>query len=48
MIVSSGADSSDPAPGQDIESALWALDRYSVAYQPAQPPDTIENVRYGS
>ena len=47
LMARCGFDSFDLAPGQDIESALRALDRYSVAYQPAKPLEGIGRVRYG-
>jgi len=41
-----GFDSFELAPGQKIEAALRALDRYSVAYQPAEPVPSIGQQRY--
>jgi uncharacterized protein (DUF934 family) len=43
-----GFDSFDLAPGQKVEEALKALDRYSVAYQPGQPVPSITQQRYAS
>jgi len=48
LMARCGFDSFDLAPGQDPESALRALDRYSVAYQPAKPLEGVGRVRYGS
>jgi uncharacterized protein (DUF934 family) len=41
-----GFDSFELAPGQKVEEALAALDRYSVAYQPAEPVPSIRQQRY--
>ena len=41
-----GFDSFDLAPGQKIEEAVAALDRYSVAYQPAEPVPSIRQQRF--
>jgi uncharacterized protein (DUF934 family) len=41
-----GFDSFELAPGQKIEEALAALQRYSVAYQPAEPVPAIRQQRY--
>jgi uncharacterized protein (DUF934 family) len=41
-----GFDSFELAPGQKIEAGLAALDRYSVAYQPAEPVPSIRQQRY--
>ena len=41
-----GFDSFELAPGQKIEEALAALQRYSVAYQPAEPVPSIRQQRY--
>ena len=43
-----GFDSFELAPGQKIDEALAALERYSVAYQPAEPVAAIEQQRYHS
>jgi uncharacterized protein (DUF934 family) len=43
-----GFDSFDLAPGQKIEEALTALDRYSVAYQPAQTVPSVRQLRYST
>ena len=34
------------APGQKVEEALRAFDRYDVAYQPAQPLASIKQQRF--
>jgi uncharacterized protein (DUF934 family) len=41
-----GFDSFELAPGQKVDEALKALDRYSVAYQPAEPVSSIRQQRY--
>ncbi len=41
-----GFDSFDLASGQKIEEAVQALERYSVAYQPAEPVPSIREQRY--
>src|SRR5882724_12093094 len=41
-----GFDSFELAPGQKTEEALRTLDRYSVAYQPAEPVPSIRQQRY--
>jgi uncharacterized protein (DUF934 family) len=43
-----GFDSFELAPGQKVEEALTALDRYSVAYQPAEPVPSIRQQRYSA
>jgi uncharacterized protein (DUF934 family) len=43
-----GFDSFDLAPGQKLDEAIRALDRYSVAYQPAEPVPAIKQQRYFS
>lgn len=40
-----GIDSFELAPGQRLESALAALKRYTVAYQPAEPTPSIKQQR---
>ena len=40
-----GFDSFDLAPGQKVDEAIKALDRYSVAYQPAEPVPSIHQQR---
>jgi uncharacterized protein (DUF934 family) len=41
-----GFDSFELAPGQSFEVALQALDRYTVAYQPAEPVPAIRHQRF--
>jgi uncharacterized protein (DUF934 family) len=41
-----GFDSFELAPGQKIDEAMKALDRYTVAYQPAAPVPSIEQQRF--
>jgi uncharacterized protein (DUF934 family) len=41
-----GFDSFDLASGQKVDEALSALDRYSVAYQPAEPVPAIRQQRF--
>jgi len=41
-----GFDSFELAPGQKIDEALRALDRYSVAYQPAERVPSIKQQRF--
>jgi uncharacterized protein (DUF934 family) len=41
-----GFDSFELAPGQTVDAALAALDRYTVAYQPAQPVPSIRQQRF--
>ena len=43
-----GFDSFELAPGQRIDAALKALERYSVAYQPAEPIASIRQQRYSA
>ena len=41
-----GFDSFELASGQKVEEALRALDRYTVAYQPAEPVPSITQQRF--
>jgi len=41
-----GFDSFELASGQKVDEALRALDRYSVAYQPAEPVPSIKQQRF--
>lgn len=41
-----GFDSFELASGQKVDEALGALDRYSVAYQPAEPVPSIKQQRF--
>jgi uncharacterized protein (DUF934 family) len=43
-----GFDAFDLAPGQKIDEALEALERYTVAYQPAEPIPAIQQQRYSA
>jgi uncharacterized protein (DUF934 family) len=43
-----GFDSFDLAPGQKVDAAIEALDRYSVAYQPAEPVPSIHQQRFSA
>jgi uncharacterized protein (DUF934 family) len=46
LMARCGFDSFELAPGQTFEDALRALDRYSVAYQPAEPLPSITQQRF--
>jgi uncharacterized protein (DUF934 family) len=46
IMSRSGFDSFELAPGQTFDAALAALDRYTVAYQPAQPVPSIRQQRF--
>jgi uncharacterized protein (DUF934 family) len=46
ILARCGFDSFELAAGQKVEEALKALDRYSVAYQPAEPVPSIRQQRY--
>jgi uncharacterized protein (DUF934 family) len=41
-----GFDSFELAPGQRIDEALASLDRYTVAYQPAEPVPSVREQRF--
>jgi uncharacterized protein (DUF934 family) len=41
-----GFDSFELAPGQNVDAALEALERYTVAYQPAEPVPSIRQQRF--
>ena len=41
-----GFDSFELAAGQKVDEALKGLDRYSVAYQPAEPVPSIRQQRF--
>jgi uncharacterized protein (DUF934 family) len=41
-----GFDSFELAPGQKIDEAVGSLDRYTVAYQPAEPVPSIREQRF--
>jgi len=46
ILARCGFDAFDLAPGQRIDEALNALERYNIAYQPAQPVPGIGTPRY--
>jgi uncharacterized protein (DUF934 family) len=46
IMARSGFDSFELAPGQTVDAALAALDRYTVAYQPAEPAPSIKQQRF--
>jgi uncharacterized protein (DUF934 family) len=46
IMARCGFDAFELAPGQKVEEALRAFERYSVAYQPAQPLASIQQQRY--
>jgi uncharacterized protein (DUF934 family) len=46
IMARCGFDSFELAPGQKVDEALRALDRYSVAYQPAEPVPSIKQQRF--
>ncbi|MEA3178631.1 MAG: hypothetical protein QOI59_2154 [Gammaproteobacteria bacterium] len=46
IMARCGFDAFELAPGQKVEEALRAFDRYDVAYQPAQPLASIKQQRF--
>jgi uncharacterized protein (DUF934 family) len=48
LMARCGCDAFDLAEGEDPQSALQALGRYTVAYQKAAPLPTVEQVRFGA
>jgi uncharacterized protein (DUF934 family) len=48
IMARCGFDSFELAPGQKIDEALKAFERYDVAYQPAEPVAAIKQQRYRS
>jgi uncharacterized protein (DUF934 family) len=48
ILARCGFDSFELAPGQKVEEALKALERYTVAYQPAEPVPSIRQLRYSA
>jgi uncharacterized protein (DUF934 family) len=46
ILTRCGFDSFELAPGQKVEEALKALERYTVAYQPGEPVPSIQRQRY--
>jgi uncharacterized protein (DUF934 family) len=45
IMARCGFDAFELAPGQKVEEAVRAFDRYTVAYQPAEPPASIKQQR---
>ena len=48
LMARCGCDAFELAEGEDPQSALQALERYSVAYQQAEPLPSVERVRFGA
>jgi uncharacterized protein (DUF934 family) len=46
LMARCGFDSYELAPAENVEEAIRALDRYSVAYQPARPHPAIRRQRF--
>jgi uncharacterized protein (DUF934 family) len=46
IMARCGFDSFELAPGQNVAEALRSLDRYSVAYPPAEPVPSIQQQRF--
>jgi uncharacterized protein (DUF934 family) len=46
LLARCGFDSFELAPGQNVDEAVRALERYSVAYQPAEPHASIRKQRF--
>ena len=46
IMARCGIDAFELAPGQKVEEALRAFQRYTVAYQPAEPLASIQQQRY--
>jgi len=46
IMARCGFDSFELAPGQKFEDALLGLDRYSVAYAPAEPVPSVRQQRF--
>ncbi len=46
IMARCGFDSFELAPGQKVDEAQRAFDRYSVAYQPAEPVPSIKQQRF--
>jgi uncharacterized protein (DUF934 family) len=46
IMARCGFDAFELAPGQKVEEALRALDRYSVAYPPAEPVPSVKLQRF--
>jgi uncharacterized protein (DUF934 family) len=48
ILARTGFDAFEVAPTEDIEAAAQYLRRYSVAYQPGAPTDSIRKQRYSA
>ncbi|HZO21950.1 MAG TPA: DUF934 domain-containing protein [Steroidobacteraceae bacterium] len=48
LMVRCGFDSFELAPGQTVDSALRAYERYTVAYQPGAALESITRQRFGA
>src|ERR1700753_3052370 len=46
IMARCGIDAFELAPGQKVEEALRAFERYSVAYQPAEPLASLKQQRF--
>ena len=46
IMARCGFDTFELAPGQNFDTVLEALDRYSVAYQPAEPVPSVRQQRF--
>src|SRR4051812_37825577 len=46
ILARCGFDAFELAPGQKVDEALRAFERYTVAYQPAEPLSSIAQQRY--
>ncbi len=46
IMARCGLDAFELAPGQKLEEALRAFERYTVAYQPAEPLASIQQQRF--
>jgi uncharacterized protein (DUF934 family) len=46
IMARCGLDAFELAPGQNLEEAVRAFQRYTVAYQPAEPLASIQQQRY--
>jgi len=46
LLARCGFDSMELAPGENLEEALRALQRYNVAYQPGDPSVTVTRQRF--
>ncbi len=48
LMARCGCDAFELAEGEDPQSALQALERYTVAYQKAEPLASVERVRFSA